>query len=159
MRTRSTLMLVLNKKLRVLLYRQRDSVVKMARAKLTFTIHVIFTLLLHVNVFLGLLHEWVPFLSTHIWILWFLSHVVLYSIYVVLTDIGTIVVQPVVNQHLVYQSFFIALWYYQRIYALNFQSVENYEVGCKRDLLVVTSTVAFTVLLVTFTGAFTRLIV
>ncbi len=130
----------------------------MKRAKLTFTIHVIFTILLYINLLLGLIHEWVPFLSTHIWILWFLSHVIFYSIYCILIDL-IFTVQRIVKEHLLYQSLLIILWYYQRVYALNYQNVQNYEIGCKRDLLIVTSTVSFTLLLLTFFAVFTRLIV
>ena len=130
----------------------------MKRAKLTFTIHVIFTILLYINLLLGLIHEWVPFLTTHVWILWFLSHVIFYSIYSILIDL-IFNVQRIVKQHLLYQSLLIILWYYQRIYALNYQNVQNYEIGCKRDLLIVTSTVSFTLLLLTFFAVFTRLIV
>jgi len=130
----------------------------MKRATLTFTIHVVFTILLYINLLLGLIHEWVPFLSTHIWILWFLSHVILYSIYCILLDF-IFNVQRIVKQHLLYQSFLLVLWYYQRVYALNYQNVQNYEVGCKRDLLVVTSTVSFTIVLLSFFAVFTRLIV
>ena len=125
--------------------------------KLTFTIHVIFTILLYINLLLGLIHEWVPFLSTHVWILWFLSHVIFYSIYCILIDF-IFNVQRIVKQHLLYQSLLIILWYYQRIYALNYQNVQNYELGCKRDLLIVTSTVTFTLLLLSFFAVFTRLI-
>ena len=125
--------------------------------KLTFTIHVIFAILLYINLLLGLIHEWVPFLTTHVWILWFLSHVIFYSIYSILIDL-IFNVQRIVKQHLLYQSLLIILWYYQRIYALNYQNVQNYELGCKRDLLVVTSTVTFTLLLLSFFAVFTRLI-
>lgn len=125
--------------------------------KLTFTIHVVFAILLYINLLLGLIHEWVPFLSTHIWILWFLSHVIFYSIYCILLDF-IFNVQRIVKQHLLYQSLLIILWYYQRIYMLNYQNVQNYELGCKRDLLVVTSTVTFTLLLLSFFAVFTRLI-
>ena len=129
----------------------------MKRAKLNFTIHVIFAILLYINLILGLIHEWVPFLSTHIWILWFLSHVIFYSIYCILLDF-IFNVQRLVKQHLLYQSLLIILWYYQRIYMLNYQNVQNYELGCKRDLLIVTSTVTFTLLLLSFFAVFTRLI-
>lgn len=129
----------------------------MKRAKLTFTIHVIFAILLYINLLLGLIHEWLPFLSTHIWILWFLSHVIFYSIYCILLDF-IFNVQRIVKQHLLYQSLLIILWYYQRIYMLNYQNVQNYELGCKRDLLIVTSTVTFTLLLLSFFAVFTRLI-
>ena len=125
--------------------------------KLTFTIHVVFAILLYINLILGLIHEWVPFLSTHIWILWFLSHVIFYSIYCILLDF-IFNVQRIVKQHLLYQSLLIILWYYQRIYMLNYQNVQNYELGCKRDLLIVTSTVTFTLLLLSFFAVFTRLI-
>lgn len=125
--------------------------------KLTFTIHVIFAILLYINLLLGLIHEWVPFLTTHVWILWFLSHVIFYSIYSILIDL-IFNVQRIVKQHLLYQSLLIILWYYQRIYALNYQNVQNYELGCKRDLLIVTSTVTFTLLLLSFFAVFTRLI-
>ena len=125
--------------------------------KLTFTIHVIFAILLYINLLLGLIHEWVPFLTTHVWILWFLSHVIFYSIYSILIDL-IFNVQRIVKQHLLYQSLLIILWYYQRIYALNYQNVQNYELGCKRDLLIVTSTVTFTLLLLSFFEVFTRLI-
>lgn len=125
--------------------------------KLTFTIHVIFAILLYINLLLGLIHEWMPFISTHIWILWFLSHVIFYSVYCILIDF-IFNVQRVVKQHLLYQSLLIILWYYQRIYSLTYQNVQNYELGCKRDLLIVTSTVSFTILLLSFFAVFTRLI-
>lgn len=123
-----------------------------------FDVHVVFTLLLHVSVFLGLLNEWLNLLSTHFWILWFLVHIVLYTIYVVLVEFS-IQVQPIVKNHLVVHSFFVALWYLQRVFAMNFLSVENYEEGCKRDLLMTTSSVTFTILLLSMSAVFTRLIV
>ena len=127
------------------------------KMQFTFTVHVVFVLLLHTSVLLGLINEWLDLFDAHIWLLWFLSHSILYSVYVVLTEF-TIKVQPRITQHLVVHPFFMALWYLQRIHVFNYLSVENYELNCKQDLLMATSSISFTILLLSLSALFTRLV-
>ena len=68
-----------------------------------FTVHVVFVLFLHISVLLGLINEWLNLLDAHIWLLWFLSHSILYSIYVVLMSLQLVCSHA--SQHLVIHSF------------------------------------------------------
>lgn len=105
----------------------------------------IFVLTLHCSLALGLLNEWVNVLYIEIWLLWFLLHVLVCSVYAIFVDL--ILKQDLLRRHLLYHFVGIALWYYQHVLALTHQNVENYELGCKRDLLVLTTTSSFTIFL------------
>ncbi len=120
-------------------------------------LHWTLVISLHVSVFLGLAHEWGSFLNVETWIIWFLGHTLVYSLYVIYIEFFK-KTTDMIEKNILYHSFFIVLWYYQRIYVLTNQSVQNFEIGCKRDLLVLTTTVTFTIILLAFSGMFSVLI-
>lgn len=133
------------------------SIVNAMKKESEINFHSVFVIILHLSVVLGLIHEWGFFLGIEIWTLWFIIHLIVWSIYVIYIE-TLIEVNETIKTHMLYHSLFISLWFYQRIYVLNYQSLQNYEVGCKRDLLVVTSSTTLTILLVSFSAAFTLLI-
>ena len=120
-------------------------------------LHWTLVISLHVSVFLGLAQEWSSFLNVETWIIWFLGHTLVYSLYVIYIEFFK-KTTDMIEKNILYHSFFIVLWYYQRVYVLTNQSVQNFEIGCKRDLLVLTTTVTFTIILLAFSGMFSVLI-
>ena len=122
-----------------------------------FNPHILFILLLHISVTFGIVSNWELFLSLEVWIIWFLCHALLFSLYVIYIDFFSDL-SEILKKNLLYHALFVVLCYYQRIYILINQPDQNFEVGCKRDLLVITSTVTFTVVLLSFSALFTLLI-
>lgn len=119
-------------------------------------VHFVFTIFLHVSAALGLLNEWINLLNVELWSLYFLTHLLIFSVYAIYVDL--VLKRDVLREHLLYHVATLSLWFYQHVFALNSENVMNFEVGCKRDLLVVTTTTTFTVLLMTFGGAFSVLV-
>lgn len=119
--------------------------------------HIFFIVLLHISVAFGIISNWEVFLSLEVWIIWFLCHALLFSMYVIYIEFFS-TLSEILKKNLLYHALFLVLCYYQRIYVLTNQSAQNYEIGCKRDLLVLTSTVTFTVILLSFSASFTLLI-
>lgn len=119
-------------------------------------VHFVFTIFLHVSAALGLLNEWINLLNVELWSLYFLTHLLVFSVYAIYVDL--VLKRDVLREHLLYHVATLCLWFYQHVFALNSENVMNFEVGCKRDLLVVTTTTTFTVLLMTFGGAFSVLV-
>lgn len=119
-------------------------------------VHYVFTIILHVSATLGLLNEWINLLYVELWSLYFLTHLLLFSVYAIYVDL--VLKRDVLREHLLYHVAILCLWFYQHVYALNSENVQNFEVGCKRDLLVVTTTTSFTILLMACGGAFSVLV-
>lgn len=125
--------------------------------KIKIDIYFVITALLHIDLLLGLIHEWNILFGVEIWVIWFLCHAVIYTMCVIYVELIK-TTNTFVRKNLLYHSFFLVLWYYQRMYSYDNQSLQNYEIGCKRDFLVLTTTTSFTVMLLTFSAMFTWLI-
>jgi len=125
--------------------------------KLKIDFYFVLTALLHIDLLLGLIHEWNVLFGVEIWVIWFLCHSAIYTMIVIYVELFTITTM-FVRKNLLYHSFFLVLWYYQRMYSYNNQSLQSYEIGCKRDFLVLTTTTSFTVILLAFSAMFTWLI-
>ena len=122
-----------------------------------YELHLGLVVFLHISLSLGLINEWINLIGVEIWIVWFLVHAIVYSLYILYTEFFS-EISLFLKKNLLYHSFFLVLWYYQRVYVLTNQSVQNYEVGCKRDLLILTTTTTFTILLLAFGATFGVLI-
>jgi len=119
--------------------------------------YVVAVALLHLNLLIGLIHEWNVIFGVEIWVIWFLCHSTIYTMIVLYVELFS-TTSLFVRKNLLYHSFFLVLWYYQRMFGYNNQSVESYEEGCKRDFLVLTTTTSFTIILLSFSAMFTWLI-
>lgn len=122
-----------------------------------YEFHLALVVFLHISLCLGLTNEWIQLLGIEVWIIWFLVHAIVYSLYILYTEFFS-EITLFLRKNLLYHSFFLVLWYYQHVYVLTNQSVQNYEVGCKRDLLILTTTTTFTILLLAFGATFGVLI-
>ena len=107
---------------------------------------------LYTSCIIGLLHEWIDILHLQVWILWFLLHVFMLSLFIIYQDLELFEVTSKDRKHLLYNILFATLWYYQRIYSILYYPTVNYEPTCKRDFLIIHSSLALS-LVVVFAGA------
>lgn len=113
---------------------------------------------LYTSCFLGLLHEWVDILHLQVWILWFLLHVFILSLFIIYQDVQLFQVTSKDRKHLLYNVIFATLWYYQRIYSVLYYPSGNFESSCKRDFLIIHSSLVLSLLVVAIGAVFVGLV-
>ena len=113
---------------------------------------------LYTSCLLGLLHEWIDILHLQVWILWFLLHVFMLSLFIIYQDLQLFQVTSKDRKHLLYNIIIATLWYYQRIYSILYYPSGNYEPSCKRDFLIIHSSLALSLVVVALGAVFVGLV-
>jgi hypothetical protein len=108
----------------------------------------LFLPILYSSCFLGLIHEWLDILNLQVWIIWFLLHLAILSLFIVYQDMEWLKITSEDKKHLLYISLLTVLWYYQKIYAVLYYPAGNYEPSCKRDFLIIHFSLALTLVVV-----------
>ena len=80
------------------------SIVNAMKKESEINFHSVFVIILHLSVVLGLIHEWGFFLGIEIWTLWFIIHLIIWSIYVIYIE-TLIEVNETIKTHMLYHSF------------------------------------------------------
>lgn len=114
--------------------------------------------ILYTSCIIGLLHEWIDILNLQIWILWFLLHVFMLSLFIIYQDLELFKVTSKDRKHLLYNIIFATLWYYQRIYSILYYPSGNYEPYCKRDFLIIHSSLSLSLVVVAIAAVFVGLV-
>lgn len=114
--------------------------------------------ILYTSCIIGLLHEWIDILNLQVWILWFLLHVFMLSLFIIYQDLELFKVTSKDRKHLLYNIIFATLWYYQRIYSILYYPTANYEPTCKRDFLIIHSSLALSLVVVALAAVFVGLV-
>ncbi len=126
--------------------------------KLTLRYEDIVLPVLYTSCIIGLLHEWIDILHLQVWILWFLLHVFMLSLFIIYQDLELFEVTSKDRKHLLYNIMFATLWYYQRIYSILYYPTDNYKPTCKRDFLIIHSSLALSLVVVALGAVFVGLV-
>ena len=114
--------------------------------------------ILYGSVFFGILHEFLDVLNLQVWVVWFLLHLALLSVFIVYEDLSFIRVTASDRKHIFYNSLLLVLWYYQKVYALIYYPSGNFDPSCKRDLLILNFSLVWTLIVVAAGAAFVGLV-
>ena len=113
---------------------------------------------LYTSCLIGLLHEWIDILHLQVWILWFLMHTLLLSVFIIYQDLNWFIVSTKDRKHLLYNIVLATLWYYQRVFSILYYPSGNYEPACKRDFLIIHSSLALSLVVVAAGAVFVGLV-
>ena len=123
-----------------------------------FTFKDIVLPILYGSVFFGILHEFLDILNLQVWVVWFLLHLALLSVFIIYNDLSFIQVTASDRKHIFYNILLLVLWYYQKVYALIYYPSGNFDPNCKRDLLVLNFSLVWTLIVVAAGAAFVGLV-
>jgi len=104
--------------------------------------------LMVISIVLGLVEEWSNIFSLQVWLIWFMVHLVSWSLFIIAVDKELIKMGNDSVKTLFYIGVATVLWFIQHVYGLTNLTSNNFEEGCKRDLLV-TTTVVFSGIMTT----------